>query len=64
MESETRREVGRDGRDGIRGQRSEGRISNYAYWVRSACMGLEGWDIPEAAYVASLCLLRETTLPK
>ncbi|MEJ2428436.1 MAG: hypothetical protein P8075_05890 [Deltaproteobacteria bacterium] len=29
---------------------------------RSACMGLEGWDIPEAAYVASLCLLRETTL--
>ena len=27
-------------------------------------MGLEGWDIPEAAYVASLCLLRETTLSK
>jgi len=35
-----------------------------AHRVRSACMGLEGWDIPAAAYVASLCLLRETTLPK
>jgi hypothetical protein len=27
-------------------------------------MGLEGWDIPEAAYVASLCLLKETLLPQ
>ena len=26
-------------------------------------LGLEGWYIPEAAYVASLCLLKETTLP-
>jgi hypothetical protein len=42
---------------------NDGILEN-AYRVNSACMGLEGWDIPEAAYVASLCLLRETTLPK
>ena len=35
-----------------------------AYALNSAQMKLEGWDIPEAAYVASLCLLRKTTLPK
>jgi hypothetical protein len=51
----------------IRRQRTNdktSRNSKYAYRVRSACMGFEGWDIPEGAYVASLCLLRETTLPK
>jgi hypothetical protein len=31
---------------------------------RSACMGLEGWDIPEAAYVSRLCLLNFIVLPK
>jgi hypothetical protein len=39
-------------------------ILHYAYALNSAEMGLEGRDIPEAAYVASLCLLKETTLHK
>jgi hypothetical protein len=40
------------------------RISYYAYALNSAQTWLGGWDIPEAAYVASLCLLKEPTLPK
>jgi hypothetical protein len=34
------------------------------YAINSALIGIEGFDIPEAAYVASICLLRETTLSK
>jgi hypothetical protein len=40
------------------------RISKNAYALNSAETWLEGWGISEAAYVASLCLLKETTLPK
>jgi len=36
----------------------------YAYALNSAQTWLEGWDISEAAYVASLCLLKEPTLSK
>jgi len=39
-------------------------ILKNAYALNSASIRLEGWDIPEAAYVASFCLLEETTLPK
>ena len=56
----------------VRGQKSQvselyglpNSYSKNAYALNSAQVVLEGWDIPEAAYVASLCLLKETTLSK